>query len=195
MEQWLISIYASHHYAIYAVIMVVGLFEGPFVSMVCGAILALGYLSFWPLYAVLVLGDLLGDALWYFLGHRFGEKFIQKFGKYFGITERHVERIKNVFQVRKNLILLASKISNGLGFALAVLFSAGMSGVPFMQFMAINALGQLIWSGALIGIGFFFGDLYLSINSIAGKISIVFIFAVFIFAANRYRRYLQNKID
>jgi membrane protein DedA with SNARE-associated domain len=195
MQEWLISIYASHHYEIYAIIMIVGLFEGPFVSMVCGAILALGFLSFWPVYIALMIGDLVGDVIWYNIGYHFGEKFLARFGKYFSITERHVERVKNVFQVRKYPLLFLSKISNGLGFALAVLFSAGMSRVPFLQFISINALGQLVWSGVLIAIGFFFGDLYLSINNIMGRISLIFLFAVVIFAALRYIKYLQKKID
>jgi membrane protein DedA with SNARE-associated domain len=195
MQEWLISIYTAHNYEIYAIIMVVGLFEGPFVSMVCGAVLALGFLSFWPVYIALMLGDLIGDVVWYNIGFHFGDKFLTRFGKYFGITERHVERVKNVFQVRKYSLLFLSKISNGLGFALAVLFSAGMSRVPFLQFMGINTLGQLVWSGVLIAIGFFFGDLYLKINSIMGRISLVFLAAVVIFAALRYVKYLQKKID
>jgi membrane protein DedA with SNARE-associated domain len=195
MEAWLISIYTAHHYEIYAVILVVGLLEGPFVSMVCGAILAMGFLSFWPVYLVLMLGDLIGDIFWYFIGYRFGERFIIRFGKFFGIKERHVERIKNVFQVRKYLLLFLSKITNGLGFSLAVLFSAGMSRIPFLQFISANVAGQLIWSGVLIGVGFFFGDLYLSINNITGKVSVVILFVIVLFAAIRYLKYLQKKID
>lgn len=195
MQEWLLSIYAAHHYEIYAVILIVGLFEGPFVSMVCGAILAMGFLSFWPVYLALMLGDLVGDVIWYFIGNRFGEKFLARFGKYFGITERHVERVKNVFHVRKYSLLFLSKISNGLGFALAVLFSAGMSEVPFLQFIGINTLGQLVWSGGLIAVGYLFGDLYLKINSIMGRVSLVFLAAVVIFVAIRYVKYLQKKID
>jgi membrane protein DedA with SNARE-associated domain len=195
MQEWLISIYTAHHYEIYAVILVVGLLEGPFVSMVCGAILAMGFLNFWPVYAILMLGDLIGDTVWYFIGYRFGERFIIRFGKYFGIKERHVERIKNVFQVRKYPLLFLSKITNGLGFSLAVLFSAGMSRVPFLQFIGANTAGQLIWSGILIGVGFFFGDLYLRINGITGKVSLVILFIAIVFAAIRFLKYWQKKID
>jgi membrane protein DedA with SNARE-associated domain len=195
MESWLISIYTSHHYEIYAVILVVGLLEGPFVSMVCGAILAMGFLSFWPVYLVLMLGDLIGDIIWYLIGYRFGERFIIRFGKFFGIKERHVERIKNVFQVRKYLLLFLSKITNGLGFSLAVLFSAGMSRIPFLQFISANTAGQLVWSAVLIGVGFFFGDLYLSINNITGKIFILVLAVTIIFAVGRYIKYLQKKYD
>lgn len=195
MESWLISIYTSHHYEIYAVILVVGLLEGPFVSMVCGAILAMGFLSFWPVYLVLMLGDLIGDIIWYLIGYRFGERFIIKYGKFFGIKERHVERIKNVFQVRKYLLLFLSKITNGLGFSLAVLFSAGMSRIPFLQFISANTAGQLVWSAVLIGVGFFFGDLYLSINNITGKIFILVLAVTIIFAVGRYIKYLQKKYD
>lgn len=195
MEQWLISIYVSHHYEIYALILVVGFLEGPFISMVCGAILALGYLNFWPVYAVLMLGDLIGDTLWYFLGFHYGEKFVAKFGKYFGITNEHILRIKNTFHRRKYPLLLISKMTNGLGFALAVLFTAGLSRIPFARFIGTNAVGQLVWSGTLIAVGFFFGDLYLRINNVLGKISIILLFAVIVFLASRVIKYLKNKAN
>jgi len=195
MQEWLISIYTAHHYEIYAVILVVGLLEGPFVSMVCGAILAIGYLNFWLVYAALMLGDLIGDVVWYNLGSYFGDKFASRFGKYFGITDEDITKVKNIFHRRKYPLLLFSKMTNGLGFALAVLFTAGMSKIPFWRFIGTNALGQLVWSGSLIALGYFFGDLYLRVNSIAGKISIVLIFVVIAFAVSRYIKYLREKIN
>ncbi len=195
MEAWLISIYLAHQYLVYAVILLVGFVEGPYISMLCGAILVAGYFSFWPIYIALMMGDLLGDVVWYFLGYHFGKKFIDRFGQRFGINERHVERIKNIFQVRKYILLFASKVSNGLGFAIPVLFSAGMSRVPFGQFMGINALGQLIWTGILISVGFFFGNLYLKINGIMGKISMLAAVAIIIFAVLRLFKYFKEKAN
>ena len=195
MQQWLISIYIAHHYEIYALIMIIGFFEGPFISMVCGAILALGFLSFWPVYIVLMIGDLIGDVILYFLGHRFGEKLVKRFGKYLKITEDHILKVKNIFHKHKNPLLFFSKITNGMGFAVAILFTAGMSRIPFWRFMGINIIGQLIWSGGLIAVGFLFGDLYLRINGVAGKISILLLFIVVVFAASRYIKYLQERIN
>lgn len=195
MQEWLISTYIEHQYLVYAAILFIGFVEGPYISMLCGAILAAGHLSFWPVYIVLMVGDLIGDVVWYFLGHRYGERFIHRFGERFGITERHVERIKNVFHVRKYILLFVSKISNGLGFTIPVLFSAGMSRVPFGQYISINSLGQFIWTATLISVGFFFGNLYLKIDSIMGKISMLALLAVAIFAVTRYMKYLQKKVD
>jgi membrane protein DedA with SNARE-associated domain len=195
MQEWLISIYTAHHYSIYAVIFVVGFAEGPIVSMICGAILALGFLSFWPVYIVLILGDLVGDAMWYSIGRKFGEKFIGRFGKYFNITDNHIIKIKNIFQKYKNYLLFFSKITNGLGFSAGILFTAGMSKIPFWRFIGVNAIGQLVWSGILIATGFFFGDLYFKIDSITGKASVVILFIVVIFAVIQYLKYLHNKIN
>lgn len=195
MEAWLISIYTAHHYEIYGVILLVGLFEGPFVSMVCGAILAMGFLSFWPVYAVLVIGDLIGDTFWYFIGHHYGERFVGKFGKYFAITDDHISKIKSIFHKHKNKLLLFSKVTNGLGFSMAVLFTAGMSKIRFWRFIGVNTIGQLIWSGSLISIGFIFGDLYLRINNVTGKVAIVILFVFILLAAVQYLKYWQKKIN
>lgn len=195
MQDWFISIYAAHHYTIYVVIMVVGLVEGPFISMVSGAILAMGFLNFWLVYAVLMLGDLIGDTVWYLVGSHFGERFVARFGKYFGITEDHILNIKNIFHKHKKLLLFFSKITNGLGFSAGVLFTAGLSKIPFWRFIGINAVGQLIWSGSLIATGFFFGNLYLRINNVTGKVAVVMLFIVVVLAAFRYLKYWQKKIN
>ena len=195
MQEWLINIYIDHQYLVYGVLLIIGIIEGPYVSMLCGAILATGYLSFWPVYLVLMIGDLVGDVAWYFIGYYFGEKFLERFGKRFGITERHVERVKNVFHVRKRLLLFVSKISNGFGFAIPVLFSAGVSRVPFSHYIGINIVGQFVWSGILITVGYFFGDLYLKVNSVMGKISVLVILIVIVFAVTKYIKHLQKKLD
>jgi membrane protein DedA with SNARE-associated domain len=195
MEAWLISIYTSHHYLIYAIILVVGFLEGPYVSMICGAILALGFLNFWPLYIVLIFGDLVGDTMWYFIGYHFGEKFVLKYGKYFKLNEIHIIRIKTIFHKHKNPLLFLSKISNGMGFALAVLFTAGMSKINFWKFIGVNAIGQLVWSGVLIAVGFFFGNLYISVNNVMGKISILVVFTIIIFIVIRFIKYLREKAN
>lgn len=195
MEQYLISLATSHHYEVYAIIMALGFFEGPFVSMASGAVLSSGYLNFFPLYLVLMLGDLLGDSLWYLIGYNFGYKFVSRFGKYVGIREKEIKIVEKIFVQEKYKILLASKITNGLGLSMAILFTAGMSKINFLKFISINAVGQLFWSGILIALGFFFGDLYLRINSISSKVFLVIVFVLLIVAFFRFRKYMKNKYE
>jgi len=193
-QGWLISL--STHYTVWVYIFIVlfAFAEGPFLSMVFGVIIRLGYFGIVPVYLALMAGDLIGDVFWYYLGHFYGHSFIRKFGKYFNVNEQSVEKVKIIFHKHKHPILFISKITNGFGFALATLMTAGMVKIPFRRYIAINILGQFIWTGLLMSIGYFFGNFYLAVNAIFGKIFIIGIFIILLIALMRYQKYLQNKI-
>ena len=129
-----------------------------------GFLLRLEVFTFWPMYFVIMLGDLTGDVLWYYVGHFFAEPFVRKFGKYFGINKENLELAKNLFQKHHLRILFISKITLGLGAPLATLISAGASHVPFGRYMKINLFGEIFLVLGLIGIGYFFGHIYSSIS-------------------------------
>ncbi len=193
MQEWLVTLATHYPYIIYGIIVVVACSEGPYLSMICGFLLRFGYFAFWPLYIALMVGDLIGDVIWYYIGRHYGHRFIARFGKYFNITEDNVGKVERVFHKYKHSILFISKISNGFGFALVTLVTAGMVKVPFWFYMLVNAIGQLIWSGLLIGVGYFFGHFYEQANGILAKMAVfaalVVVFALFM----GYRKYLAKK--
>jgi len=189
----LINLSTNHTVWVYVFIVFFAFAEGPFLSMVFGVIVRLGYFSVMPIYLALMVGDLMGDTFWYYVGYFFGHGFIHKFGKYFNITEQNIEKITEIFHRHKHPILFISKITNGFGFGLAVLITAGLAKLPFKKYLAVNILGQFVWTGVLIGVGYFFGDLYIQINNITGRFFIVVILTVLIIAFLRYKKYLENK--
>ncbi len=178
----------------YIMLFPIALVEGPIISMICGLLASQGYVNIFIVYAIVVLGDLVGDVVWYYIGFVHGHKFIAKHGERFGLTEEKVSKIKEMYHKHNHWILLFSKLTNGFGFAIVVLFTAGVSKISFRRFMIINFCGQLVWSGMLLSIGYFFGDTYQTITSIAGKISfimiILIILALFVIAIKKIR----NKI-
>ncbi|MFA6554064.1 MAG: DedA family protein [Candidatus Paceibacterota bacterium] len=193
MQEWLIQLVTVHPYVVYAIIIVTACAEGPILSLIGGVLIKLGYFSFIPLYVALMVGDLLGDALWYNIGRYYGHRFIKRFGKYFDITEESVIKVTDIFHKYKHHILFISKITNGLGFALVTLMTAGMVKIPFWRYMAINATGQFVWTGFLIGVGYFFGNLYVTVESVLGKMFVVAMFILVFIGFLRYKRYLSKK--
>jgi membrane protein DedA with SNARE-associated domain len=167
------------HYR-YLPIIPLAFIEGPFTTMLSGALFRAGNFQFLPLYLFLIIGDLLGDIFWYAIGRSFGHRFIARFGKYVSITERNVAAVKRVFARYHDAIFFISKITMGMGFALVTLFTAGTIKTPFRRFLLMNALGQIVWTGALMLIGYSLGNMYLAIGqnmdllSIAGLIAIAF---------------------
>jgi membrane protein DedA with SNARE-associated domain len=176
------------------ILLPIAVVEGPIISVICGILISQGQLNFWVVYLVVMLGDLIGDVIWYYLGYHFGYTFARKWGKRFGLTEEKISKVKEKFHTHTNFILFFSKITNGLGLALAVLFTAGLAKIPFKRYIAINIIGQCIWSGILLSIGYFFGSALNQIKSIEGKISIVIVVVLVAFLTITYIRRLHKKI-
>ena len=137
-----------------------------------GMLVRLGEFDFIPLYLTLLLGDLTADILWYFVGRKAANPFIKRFGKFFGITQVAFEKMERVFLKHDTKILFISKVTMGLGFALATLMAAGAVKVPFKKFFILNAAGGVVWVAFLISVGYFFGDVYLKI---ADSFKVIFV--------------------
>ncbi len=194
MQDWLIHLSTNHSVWVYIFIIFFAFAEGPFLSLIFGVLIQLDYFHFLPIYAALMIGDLIGDIVWYYIGFLYGNRFIRRFGKYFSIDEKSVEKVKGIFHTHKHPILFISKITNGFGFALATLMTAGMVELPFSRYLAINVLGQFVWTGFLLSVGYFFGNLYIQVDAILGRMAIIAFFALLFIAFFRYRKYIQNKI-
>ena len=195
MEAWLIQLSTQHAFWVYLVIILTACAEGPILSMIFGVLIKLGYFPFVPIYAALMFGDLLGDSGWYWVGRKWGHSFIRKFGKYVSVSEEGVAKITQLFHRYHNRILVISKITNGFGFGLVTLITAGMVRVPFFKYLSLNLIGQFVWSGLLLAIGYYFSSAYIQINNIAGKIFIVLLFVVLIFVFVGFIKFIKKKSE
>jgi membrane protein DedA with SNARE-associated domain len=130
---------------------------------------------------------------WYALGYYFGEPFLVKHGRFFSITPESFERAKVLFHKYHTKILIISKMTLGLGMALAVLMAAGAMKIPFKKYITLNAIGEVVLVGVLISIGYFFGNLY-SIIDKGFKGLFLFGFTVLILAVGYgFAKYVKNK--
>ncbi len=194
MQAWLINFGMQHTFLVYVPVVLVAFLEGPFLSIIFGILLRLGYFSFFPVYGALMLGDLIGDIVWYYIGYHYGRRAVNRFGKRFKITEEDVAKTEKLFHKHQHKILFISKITNGFGFALAVLMTAGIAKIPFKRYITINFFGQLVWSGLLLGIGYFFSESYIRIESVGGKISLIFAVAIAAAFFYFYNKRLRKKL-
>ncbi len=193
MQEWLIHFSTNHMFLTYGVIVFLGFAEGPFLSMFSGVLIRFGYLSFIPAYIALMLGDLIGDLVWYYVGRQYGTRFIKRFGKYVSVTEESVEKVSRIFHKYKDRILIISKISNGFGFALVTIITAGIVRIPFARYISINVIGQFVWTGLLLGVGYFLGNLYTQVDTVFGYAFVSMVVAIFIAAFIGYGKYLKTR--
>lgn len=192
MDLELMVLVAQYKYALMVPAVVI---FGPTVSLVAGALLRLDVLSLLPTCIALAGGELGGDMLWYWLGKRYGDSFVQKFGKYVGISESRTLLVKSMYGKYQDSILFTSKLTAGFGFAPAVLFTAGFSEIPFGRYMAINVIGQVIWTTALLSIGYFLGHLYAQIGSIFEMSAFIALIIIFLAIFVGFNRYAQSALS
>lgn len=173
----------------YAILVPAALFLDIPAGLASGVAVRLGYLSFPLAYPCLMLGALLGDMLWYGIGYHYGEPFVMRFGKYAGINKANLRKAESFFRFYGRRILFFSKLTTGFGFAIPILMTAGMSRLPFWRFITTNIAGQFFWTGGLIAIGYFFGALYLQVNTAFARVSLlplVVIVGACIYSGMRY---------
>ncbi len=163
--------------------------------MIFGVFIKLGYFPLLNIYFALVVGDLLGDIFWYWLGRKWGHPFIKRFGKYMSITEEGVEKVTKIFHAYKYPILIISKITNGFGFALVTLMTAGMIKIPFLKYLGLNLIGQFIWTGILVSIGYYFSNAYLEVNGILAKMGIIALFIILILIFLGFLKYVHGRLS
>jgi len=164
------------------------------VCMLAGVAIRVGTLELIPAYAAVMAGELIGDVFWYWAGRHWGVRFTLGFGKYVSIDQSHIDLAKRLFGKYNQRILLVSKLTSGLGFAIPILFTAGMTRMPFFSYMRANLIGQFFWSGGLIAIGYFFGDLYLRVNDAFERATIVSLAVILTFLLIGFARYLGRRL-
>ncbi len=180
----------------YPLLIPIGFAEGHIVSLVSGFLARMGYLNPFLAGACIAIGNLLGDVALYWLGFHHGKKFVKRWGKYAGLTETSVEKAHHIFHKHKSRILLISKMTNGFGLAMAILFSAGTVRIPFKTYMFWNVIGECLWTGGLVSVGFFFGHLYVTIDNIIARIGLIAILGVILLVVFfRIKKYVKRKIS
>ena len=177
----------------YALILPLAILEGPILMTFCGFLLKLGYFELVPLYITLMAGDLIGDTFWYFIGYYYAKPFLSRFGKFFSITEDSLHRAETLFRKHQDMILFISKLTMGFGFALVTLITAGMAKISFRKYIAYNVVGQLIWTGILLGVGYTFGNFYLTLNEGLQKMSLVAFFVTIVLIIYGVNTYLKER--
>ena len=177
------------HYK-YLVIFPFAVFEGPVITIITGFLASIGQLNFWVAFGVVGFADLVGDTIYYCLG-RFGrERFLARFGKFFGLNPARVQQIEGHFQNHPWKIFGFGKIAHGTGSI--ILAAAGLSRVPYWEFLGYNIPTTLVNTFALVVLGFYFGQAYNSIDQYLKYYSIavvILLAGLYIYLIKRFKNY------
>jgi membrane protein DedA with SNARE-associated domain len=119
-----------------------------------GTLVRIGHLHLAPAIACSLAGALLADSVWFHFGRRRGKRVLRFLCRISLEPDSCVRRTENAFRKYGVNTLLVSKFIPGLNAVAAPL--AGDSGISVVHFLAIDALGVVIWSGAYMGVGYLF---------------------------------------
>jgi membrane protein DedA with SNARE-associated domain/rhodanese-related sulfurtransferase len=106
---------------------------------------------------VIMLACLFADSAWYFLGRRYGGKVLNILCRFSLEAATCVDRTRGTVTKRGAFTLLFAKFVPGLSTVAAPV--AGQARMSYLTFVVYDMTGTLIWAGAWLFAGRFFGDL------------------------------------
>jgi membrane protein DedA with SNARE-associated domain len=180
----------------YPALVVAGLFAQPYASLVCGSLAAAGVFNIAEVFAIFFLTDIVMDCIWYTLGYRHGERTLAFIKRLVRAEDGDTEHLSKHFYERPAVVLLSTKLV-GAWVAPLVFFTAGAARMPFWRYLALNAFGEVFWSGGFLAVGYYFGAYIFQVNTIIEKVTtaiFALIIVVFLLWAGRrlYERLLKQ---
>lgn len=139
------------HYG-YAVVLVGAILEGEAVLILGAAAARLGYLQLPWVLAAAAVGAFIGDSFYFVLGRRYGARVTARFPR----MQRAMPRIEALLERLRWGAVIALRFMYGLRTIGPV--AVGASTMPTWQFIAANALGAVLWTAIVGGIGFAAGN-------------------------------------
>jgi membrane protein DedA with SNARE-associated domain/rhodanese-related sulfurtransferase len=122
--------------------------------MAAGALSAHG--KMFPSLIVLlgVVGCLAGDGVWFWMGRKWGSKALRVLCRLTADPQSCSRNAQEKFRRYGLPVLCFAKFVPGLDAVMPPL--AGAEGIPAMRFLALDAVGSLLWSGCYVGLGYLF---------------------------------------
>jgi len=121
-----------------------------------GLLAASGYLNIWYLVVGCTIFAILGDAVGYWFGRKVGYKIFFKEESFF-FSKKNIDRTKIFFEkYGKKAILFARFVPIVRTFTPIL---AGVGKMNYKSFVFYNASGGILWSVAVLLLGYFLGGL------------------------------------
>lgn len=127
------------------------LLEGETVLVLAGFAAHRGWLDPVAVVAVAASAGFVGDQAFFWLGRLHGPRLVERWP----LLARQSGRIDRLIERWHEGLIVGVRFAYGLRVAGPVLI--GKAGVSPWRFAAFNALGALLWAGAVTAVGWFFG--------------------------------------
>jgi membrane-associated protein len=102
------------------------------------------------------VGAVLGDSVGYLVGRRWGTTVLYRWKWLRRRVEPAIERSRGYFTRRGRAAVFLGRWVGALRAVMPVV--AGISEMPYRRFLAWDAPAAILWTGAVVSVGFYFGD-------------------------------------
>ena len=138
--------------------------EGETVTMIGGAAVHRGLLSFWPAVGAAALGSFVGDQAWFLAGRYFRDTAqVQKLTASTGFQHAHT-----IFNLHPALFVFGFRFIYGMRTISPI--AIGATDYPMSHFVMLNALAALVWGCLFVTLGYWFGT---GIEAAFGRLHVV----------------------
>lgn len=120
--------------------------------LLAGVLAHSGALEVVPVLAASFLGGYMGDEVRFFVARRYGDKLFASRPRW----RAYVERAAQVMERYGTAYVFLYRYPKGMRTIGAL--PLGLSEISWMRFTLLNAASAALWSGVLVGLGFFLGD-------------------------------------
>ena len=140
----------------YWILVPLSFIEGPVVAFVAGTLAAVGLFDMYFLAGLFFVRDVGLDGAYYAMGYFGGHsKFAERMLAKLGITDDHLQRVREMWERRPFTTMFVGKLSYGIASAFIVV--AGMVKMPLRIFFKYGVLVAILEYGVLLLAGYFLG--------------------------------------
>jgi membrane protein DedA with SNARE-associated domain len=156
----LVAWLAVHTYPVAALTVLIGAIGVPLPSAMI--VLAAGSLStdgdpdLSELFGVILVAAVLGDVISYCIGRWGGQVLLGRLGARVGLTPERIASGERRFERWGGWLVMVTRCLL-TGLALPTNLAAGASGYPLSRFFVFAVLGEALWTGGYLGLGWLFG--------------------------------------
>ena len=160
METWIVSLIENYGY--------IGLYLGMLLEAIIiiipselilamgGILAAQGYMAFWGVFFVGLLGSLSCALVIYYIGYYGGRPFIEKYGKYFFMKEEDIAVADRWFN---KYGMIAALLGRNFPIVRTLIsFPIGVTRLNVYKFMLYSTIGSIPWTFIFVYAGFQLGD-------------------------------------
>jgi membrane protein DedA with SNARE-associated domain len=198
LAQWTVEVIYSLGYSGVAILMALSNLFVPIPSELvlplAGFLVDQELFSFPLVFLAATAGPVASALVLYALGHWLDEerlrRFVKRFGRFALVGESDLDKASGWFERHGTGAVLVGRLVPGVGSLISI--PAGIGRMPLSRFVACTVLGNGLWNGAFIGLGWTLGDRWALAQQYAQPLQYALLAAaaggVFCFFLRRRRR-------